>query len=133
MMIYLLIKALHVASVMTFVAGTLILSMCISIDNLVVLRAMRRWNSSVTTPALTLVWITGPSIAVMGHWFGAVWLSVKLVLVVGLSILHGVLSGSLQRAQHQGRLCHSSMFRFAAPAILALALVIVGLAVMKSA
>ncbi|WP_345891875.1 hypothetical protein [Burkholderia sp. Ap-962] len=97
-MIYLLIKSLHVASVMTFVAGTLILAMCISIDNLVVLRTVRRWNSRVTTPALTLVWITGPSIAVMGHWFGAVWLSVKLVLVVGLSILHGVLSGSLQRA-----------------------------------
>ncbi|MDM8355883.1 CopD family protein [Pandoraea communis] len=132
-MIYLLIKALHIASVITFVAGVLILAMSVSVDNLVVLRAARRWDLHVTTPALMLVWITGPAIAVMGHAFGAVWLSVKLVLVVGLSVLHGLLAGSLRRAEQQGAALLSPTLRFAAPTTLTLTFVIVGLAVLKPA
>src|SRR5579859_747498 len=61
-MIYLSIKALHVASVITFVAGLLVLSICAATNNLVILRVMRRWDRRVTTPALAMVWITGPTI-----------------------------------------------------------------------
>lgn len=132
-MIYLLTKALHIASVITFVAGVLILAMCVSVDNLVVLRTVRRWDRHVTTPAFVLVWITGPVVALMGHWFGALWLSIKLVLVVMLSILHGVLAGTLRRAERQGEARQSPILRFAAPASMALALVIVSLAAWKPA
>jgi uncharacterized membrane protein len=130
-MIYLAIKALHIASVMTFVAGAMILAWCVTADNLVLLRAARRWDRRVTTPALALVWITGPAIAVAGHWFGAVWLMVKLVLVVGLSALHGVLAGTLRRMERGGDAPRAPVLRYAAPAAIAMALAIVALAVLK--
>ncbi|AXF25066.1 hypothetical protein CUJ89_18035 [Burkholderia pyrrocinia] len=98
-MIYLVLKAVHVVAVVTFVGGLLMLSVGVRIANLAVHRAVRRWDRAVTAPALALVWITGIAIALSGHWFGAAWLSVKLVVVVALSALHGILAGTLRRME----------------------------------
>ncbi|KAE8753407.1 MULTISPECIES: CopD family protein [Paraburkholderia] len=130
-MIYLSIKALHVASVITFVAGLLVLSICAATNNLVILRVMRRWDRRVTTPALAMVWITGPTIALMGHWFGAAWLTAKLPLVVLLSALHGMLAGFSRRAERDDTVRESSALRFAAPAVIVIVVAIVFLAVLK--
>ncbi|WP_311767733.1 DUF3817 domain-containing protein [Burkholderia sp. Bp9142] len=54
-MIYLLMKALHVASIIAFVAGLLVLAICVATGNLATLWATRRWDRRVTTPALALV------------------------------------------------------------------------------
>lgn len=130
-MIYLSIKALHVASVITFVSGLLVLALCAATDNLATLRATRRWDRQVTTPALALVWITGLTIALMGHWFGAGWLTAKLLLVVFLSALHGTLAGLLRRAERNDTVRRSPVSRFAAPTVIVTVGVIACLAVMK--
>ncbi|AJX35841.1 CopD family protein [Burkholderia oklahomensis] len=96
-MIYLLLKAAHVASITVFVGGLLVLSIGIRIPNLVVQRAVLQWDRRATLPALALVWASGVTIALLGHWFGDAWLTVKLVLVTALSALHGILAGSLRR------------------------------------
>ncbi|RQR61858.1 hypothetical protein DIE07_07385 [Burkholderia sp. Bp9002] len=96
-MSYLLLKAAHVLAVITFAGGLLMLSVCVRIANLAVHRAVRRWDRAVTAPALAFVWITGIALALHGHWFGNAWLSAKLVVVVGLSALHGMLAGTLRR------------------------------------
>ncbi|PCE29712.1 CopD family protein [Burkholderia ubonensis] len=96
-MSYLLLKAVHVLAIVTFVGGLLMLSVGVRIANLAVHRAVRRWDRAVTAPALAIVWITGIAIALQGHWFGDGWLSAKLVVVTALSALHGILGGTLRR------------------------------------
>ncbi|PAJ79322.1 CopD family protein [Burkholderia ubonensis] len=98
-MTYLLLKAVHVLAVVTFVGGLLTLSVGVRIANLAVHRAVRRWDRAVTAPALAIVWISGIAIALSGHWFGDAWLSAKLVVVVALSALHGILAGTLRRME----------------------------------
>lgn len=51
---YQIIKAIHVASVMSFIGGLLILAVAARANNLVVLRGIRRWDRSFTLPALGL-------------------------------------------------------------------------------
>ncbi|MDY7789277.1 CopD family protein [Burkholderia ubonensis] len=98
-MTYLLLKAVHVLAVVTFVGGLLTLSVGVRIANLAVHRAVRRWDRAVTTPALAIMWISGITIALSGRWFGDAWLSAKLVAVVALSALHGILAGTLRRME----------------------------------
>lgn len=101
-MIYLLVKVVHITSVITFVGGLLALSVGIRVQSLPLQRALGRWDRHVTSSALGLVWVTGIAMAVLGHWFGDAWLTIKLVLVTALSALHGLLSGKLRRTEHDG-------------------------------
>ncbi|GLU31601.1 CopD family protein [Trinickia caryophylli] len=101
-MIYLLVKVVHISSVMTFVGGLLALSVGIRVQSLPLQRALGRWDRNVTSPALGLVWATGIAMVVLGHWFGDVWLTIKFLLVTALSALHGILSGKLRRIEHDG-------------------------------
>ncbi|RQU76312.1 hypothetical protein DF049_18280 [Burkholderia cenocepacia] len=131
-MIYLMLKAVHLAAIVTFVGGLLLSSVAVRIANLAVHRAVRRWDRTVTAPALAIVWIAGIALALSGHWFGAVWLSVKLVLVVALSVLHGVLAGTLRRMERDDLVVVPAPWlgQAAGVVIVAMALV-VGLAVIK--
>ncbi|MDR6499929.1 CopD family protein [Burkholderia sp. DN3021] len=131
-MIYLLLKAAHVVAVVTFVGGLLMLSVGVRIANLAVHRAVRRWDRSVTVPALALVWITGIAIALSGHWFGAAWLSVKLVVVTALSALHGMLAGTLRRMERDDLVVVPAQWLGqAAGAVVVAAGIVVGLVVIK--
>ncbi|WP_338640576.1 CopD family protein [Burkholderia pyrrocinia] len=131
-MIYLLLKAAHVVAVVTFVGGLLMLSVAIRIANLAVHRAVRRWDRSVTAPALALVWITGIAIALSGHWFGAAWLSVKLAVVTALSALHGMLAGTLRRMERDDLVVVPAQWLGqAAGAVVVATGIVVGLVVIK--
>jgi len=131
-MIYLLLKAAHVVAVVTFVGGLLMLSVGIRIANLAVHRAVRRWDRSVTVPALALVWITGIAIALSGHWFGAAWLSVKLAVVTALSALHGMLAGTLRRMERDDLVVVPAQWLgHAAGAVVVAVGIVVGLVVIK--
>ena len=92
-------------------------------------RAMRRWDQRVTTPAMLLVWALGLTLALAGGWFTAGWLIVKLGFVVALSGLHGMQSATLRRLAGGGPAPAPS--RFAAPAAIVAILVIAILAVLK--
>lgn len=97
-MLYPWLKALHVAAVMTWMAGMVaapaILARAPGRDA----AAAMRWHFvRVTTPAMILALALGLWLAQDGGWFRAGWMHAKLVLVAILTGLHGVLSGQLRR------------------------------------
>ena len=51
-----------------------------------------------TTPAMLLALSFGILLGVQGGWFSSGWLGRKILLVLGLSGLHGALVGKLRRA-----------------------------------
>jgi uncharacterized integral membrane protein (TIGR00701 family) len=104
---YLWPKAFHVAAVVTWIGGMLILSLVFSVlsgnalsrssDVSGMVDAVRKWDRNVTTPGMLLTWGLGLAMAMQAGWFGARWLTLKLVLVLALSALHGVQSGVIRR------------------------------------
>lgn len=95
---YLSIKALHVASVITWMGGMIVVPAALAggtgpgrSD------AIRLHFSCVTTPAMILALVLGLWLAQDAGWFRAGWLQAKLILVIGMTGLHGTLSGQLRR------------------------------------
>lgn len=106
-MMYMLIKAFHVASVATWIGGMLVMALVLNVvqkttlersaSELRMLSLARRWDQRVTSPALGLSWLLGAALVCLGGWHLAGWLMVKLVFVLLLSALHGVQAGYLRR------------------------------------
>src|SRR5450830_122846 len=106
-MMYSWIKAFHIASVMTWIGGMLIMALALkitqrsaldrSLGEVRLLRAIRQWDQRVTSPAMGLAWILGVALVYFGQWHAAGWLVVKLVIVLMLSALHGMQSGYVRR------------------------------------
>ncbi|MBL6080061.1 CopD family protein [Belnapia sp. T18] len=96
------LKALHVAAVLLFAGGLLAQSLAVaaalrdSVSPGVLVR-LRQWDQRVTVPALLSAWAFGIATALGEGWFGAGWLSAKLLLVVALTGLHGLQAGALRR------------------------------------
>ncbi|GBQ80143.1 hypothetical protein AA13595_0246 [Gluconacetobacter johannae DSM 13595] len=108
-MAYLWLKAIHVSAAVIWISGLLISALTLATTALggnrpvtkertAIVAAMRRWDRSVTAPAMILVWAVGLALATMGDWFPQRWLLIKLGVVLALSMLHGLLSGSLRKA-----------------------------------
>lgn len=106
--VYLWLKALHMAAAVTWIGGMLGSALALGMSRasnaeeggagrMAALGVVRRWDDRVTSPAMVLVWVIGLALALQGGWFGASWLTIKLMLVLALSALHGTLSGSLRR------------------------------------
>lgn len=104
-MLYLFLKAFHLAAVLAWVGGMLALSVALAAQRAeaapagsqALLAALHRWDRRVTTPALAVVWLLGITLAVMGGWYNAPWLWAKFAIVCALSGLHGKQSASLRR------------------------------------
>ncbi|CCE08821.1 conserved membrane hypothetical protein [Bradyrhizobium sp. STM 3843] len=106
-MIYLWLKALHVAAVLCWTGGLLAAAVAIAArralpeavapSHRAALAVISRWDRRVTSPAMLVVWGAGLALAMQGQWFGSLWLTLKLGIVLALSALHGVLSGTLRR------------------------------------
>ncbi len=111
-MTYLWLKALHLAAVISWAGGLLMLSVLLGFmarqplplgaGARPLLAAVQRWDRWVTNPALGLVWLLGLTLAWRGgwigaHWSSAYWLWAKLVLVTVLSALHGNQTATLRR------------------------------------
>lgn len=100
-MIYLWLKAAHVACVLLFVGGLIVQSLAVrAVDgtDAPVLRAIANWDRQVTLPTMLGTWLFGLIVAVQGAWFARTWLIVKLALVLVLSALHGLQAGRLRNA-----------------------------------
>lgn len=138
---YLVAKAVHVAAVVAWLAGMLLVAVLPAALRALpvahfpadrgLLLAVRRWDRRVTTPAMAIAWALGLWLAWRGGWMGAGWLSAKLALVVCLSALHGVLSGSLRRTVQADAPLRAGWARWAAPGILGFAALIVALVIGK--
>ena len=102
---YFWLKAAHVLAVFVFVGGMILngfLLLCLqpgSPQSDRVISYARWWNGSVTGSALALVWILGLTLAFMGGFFADTWLSIKMVLVLILSAMHGMQAGAFRRLQ----------------------------------
>lgn len=139
-MMYLLLKAAHVAAVIAWIGGLLLQSLALKVatrpaapleGDAQFLAGVRRWDSRVTSPAMGLAWLLGLAMAVQAGWFATGWLNVKLVIVVGLSALHGRQAGQLRRlAAGQSASNPGSAGRMP-PLILAAALCIAVLVIVK--
>jgi putative membrane protein len=142
-MVYLFIKSLHVAAVVTWLGGMIAAGIMVangqiaalmqdrSCDPLPCLAVIRRWDRYVTAPAMILAWGLGITMAVQGGWLGSPWLTIKLVIAVVLTALHGVVSGSLRRSGFDMPRPVASILRYAAPATIVCVAVISFLVIAK--
>ncbi|QWT22062.1 CopD family protein [Bacillus sp. NP157] len=105
-MYYLYCKALHIFAVLLWLSGMVLVSVTFAAlaktershtSFSSALSQIAWWDRHVTSPAMLLAWALGLFMAVKGGWFAQHWIVVKIVLVVGLSALHGMLSGKLRR------------------------------------
>lgn len=139
---YLWLKALHIAAVATWIGGMLVTSVTTAaiarsraagetLGPSAILDAVRRWDRRVTSPAMLLVWALGLTLALRGGWFPAPWLMLKLALVLLLSALHGMLSGTLRRLSRTDASPPPLFLRHAPSAVVLGTLVTVILVVIK--
>lgn len=106
-MSYLLLKALHVAAVLAWIGGLVLLGVVLRgwrtggalllPHEQRVARSVLHWDRRVTQPAMALAWALGLGLASWGGWLGTGWLTVKFGVVVALSALHGALTATLRR------------------------------------
>jgi putative membrane protein len=97
---YLWIKALHLVAVISWMAGMLYLPRLFvyhaaatpGSEQSETFKVMeRRLYKFIMTPAMTVTWLAGIVLVFEGGWFAAGWFHVKLVLVVVMTIMHGLL------------------------------------------
>lgn len=135
------LKVLHLAAVMIWMAGMVVLVVArgwvasAAVPRPApaqgVIEAIRAWDRQVTLPAMGLTWALGILIAVQGSWFSSPWLSAKLLLVLALSGLHGMLSGSMRRLAEDPSGRPPAFSRFAAPFVLGSIAIIAILVIVK--
>lgn len=138
---YLWLKALHIVAVTTWIGGMLAAAVTMTVagskaadeaaGRSAILNAMRRWDRRATAPAMLIVWALGLTLALQGGWFTAPWLMVKLALVVLLSALHGMLSGTLRRLARADGSSPPAVLRHAPVGIVVAILAVVILVVVK--
>jgi uncharacterized membrane protein len=125
-MLYLWLKAAHLAAVVIWIGGMIMLGLVLAhatagrspeVQRMLV--ALHDWDRRLTSPAMGLAWLLGIAMVVDAGWLGVNWLWVKLVLVAILSALHGLLSGSLRRLAGNADWAPSPQLRLALPVTLA--------------
>lgn len=104
---YLLVKALHIALMLFWVAGMVVQAFVLAAaaklpgpalpQELAWLRLLRKWERLLTTPAMVGALASGVYLASSAGWFGSGWLSAKLALVLLLAAVHGMQAGRLRR------------------------------------
>ncbi|VVE57859.1 hypothetical protein PPN31114_05246 [Pandoraea pneumonica] len=131
-MLYLWIKVVHLVAVISLIAGLVTMSFGGRLAQPEWRRIARQADYRLASPALIVVWLSGPTLAVMANWWSAPWLMAKLVFVIVVSALHGRLSGTLRRLERDGVTGPSpSLFQRALPITLISMAVIVVLVIVK--
>jgi putative membrane protein len=137
---YLWIKALHVVSIVAWMAGMLYLPRLFvyhagtpaGTPQAETFKIMeRRLLRGIMLPALLLTWATGLTLAYQGGWFTAGWLHSKLLLVVVLTGLHGFLSATRKRFAADANTRSPRFYRMVNEVPTVLLLLIVVLVVVK--
>jgi putative membrane protein len=95
------LKAFHVIAVIAWMAGMLYLPRLFvyhceaqpgSKQSETFKVMERRLLRAITTPAMIAAWLFGLALAYQGGWYAAHWLQAKIALVVGLTVIHGLLA-----------------------------------------
>ncbi|MBL4784560.1 MAG: protoporphyrinogen oxidase HemJ [Cohaesibacteraceae bacterium] len=136
------IKAFHIVSVISWMAGLLYLPRLFvyhstavpgSELSLVFKTMERRLMNGIMTPAMILSWVLGLFLAFYYNVFDAtsIWLHIKFVCVVGLTICHFLMKSHLGGFAHDKNQKSARYFRILNEVPTVLMLVIVVLAVVK--
>ena len=100
------VKALHVISVISWMAGLLYLPRLFvyhcdaspgSVQSETFKVMERRLLRAIINPAMMVAWVLGLWLAWRGFDFSGGWLHVKIALVVAMSAMHGYFSGAVRR------------------------------------
>jgi putative membrane protein len=111
---YLWLKALHIVAVIAWMAGMLYLPRLFVYHSTAkpgselseTFKVMeRRLLNVIMMPAMIVTWIVGIVLVFQGQWLGAGWFHAKFVLVVLMTVLHGLFAHwvnefSLDRNRH---------------------------------
>jgi putative membrane protein len=111
---YLWLKALHIVAVIAWMAGMLYLPRLFVYHSTAkpgselseTFKMMeRRLLNVIMMPAMIVTWIVGIVLVFQGQWLGAGWFHAKFVLVVLMTVLHGLFAHwvnefSLDRNRH---------------------------------
>lgn len=98
---YLWLKALHIVAVIAWMAGMLYLPRLFVYHSAArpkselseTLKTMeRRLLNFIMTPAMAVGWILGIVLVLQGQWMTATWFLIKFVMVIAMSIMHGLFS-----------------------------------------
>jgi protoporphyrinogen IX oxidase len=98
---YLYLKAFHIIAVIAWMAGMLYLPRLFvyhaaskpGSEQSETFKLMeRRLLNFIMTPAMTATWILGLALMLQGQWMGATWFHIKFVLVLVMTIMHGLFS-----------------------------------------
>jgi len=140
-MSFLWIKAFHIVAMVTWIGGMLMLCLLLgTLSRAPVLRLpqerrlmfmVRRWDRTITTPAMVLTWILGLAMALQTGWLAMPWLQVKLSLALALAASHGMLAGKLRQMTGDAASPPWVGLRFAAGATMATTALIAVLVVLK--
>lgn len=96
---YLWFKALHLIAVISWMAGMLYLPRLFVYHAAVepgspqseTFKVMeRRLYKFIMSPAMMVAWLVGIVLAFQGQWFTAGWFHAKLVLVLAMTLVHGL-------------------------------------------
>lgn len=105
-MLYDWLKALHIISIIAWMAALLYLPRLYvyhaeavrGSDSIATFKVMeRRLYKAIMTPAMVAAWVFGLFAAYEGGWFQSGWFHAKLMFVVILSGFHGFLGAELRR------------------------------------
>jgi putative membrane protein len=137
---YLWLKALHIIAVISWMAGMLYLPRLFvyhaaskpGSEQSETFKVMeRRLLKFIMTPAMTVTWLVGIVLILQGKWLGASWLHVKLLLVLAMTILHGVMTQWVQAFAHDRNLHAAKFYRIVNEIPTVLMIVIVLLVAVK--
>ncbi|MBI2713254.1 MAG: protoporphyrinogen oxidase HemJ [Rhizobiales bacterium] len=97
---YLTLKALHIIAVISWMAGLLYLPRLFvyhaqatpGSEQSETFKVMeRRLYKFIMMPAMIGAWVVGIVLAFEGQWFASGWFIAKFILVIALTIMHGLL------------------------------------------
>ncbi|QCI67053.1 CopD family protein [Phreatobacter stygius] len=138
---YFWLKAFHVAAIVTWTGGMLINALALSLlaakpqphspSDSGLLAAVRRWDGTVTTPAMGLAWTLGLAMVVWAGWYSSPWFLAKLVIVTALTALHGMQGGALRRMAGDAGGELAAPLRLSGPLTLVAVMIIAVLVVIK--
>lgn len=129
---YELAKTLHLIAMVVWITGMLSVPLVLrTLPGGAVLNDLRQIYTRAGGAALVAVWVFGLWAAVQGEWLATGWLGFKMLLVLGLSGLHGVLSAQFRKRVSDPAHQVSGLVLALPWIVLGLIVVIIALAVWK--
>ena len=137
---YLWLKALHIIAIIAWMAGMLYLPRLFvyhaaakpGSEQSATFKVMeQRLLKFIMTPAMALTWLAGIVLVIQGQWLGATWFHIKFVLVLAMTILHGLFSHWANEFQFDRNRHTAKFFRVVNEIPTALLIAIVILATVK--